>query len=131
MFVISTGSKKCNVTVSTINWLEGAPGLKGLPRFVSVFNSDGEKEGSTDKAHQRVDKINAEPLMPILNASVGAMEKTTIITVDPAQHLVTHAGRCVCTDGELRCSRPGIVLSSFLKIVFETYPLKILQRYFF
>ncbi|VDL14241.1 unnamed protein product [Hymenolepis diminuta] len=101
------GSKKCNVTVSTINWLEGAPGLKGLPRFVSVFNSDGEKDGSADKAHQRVDKINAEPLMPILNASVGAMEKTTIITVDPAQYLVTHAGRCVCTDGELRCSRPG------------------------
>nr|CUU99111.1 hypothetical transcript [Hymenolepis microstoma] len=101
------GTKKCNVTVSTINWLEEAPGPKELSRFVSVFNSEGQQEGSSGKVRKRDGENNEEPLTPISNASVDATEKTTLITVDPAQHLVTHAGRCVCTDGELRCSRPG------------------------
>ncbi|VDO16455.1 unnamed protein product [Rodentolepis nana] len=101
------GSKKCNVTVSTINWLEEAPGPKDLSRFVSVFNSEGQSEDSSGKTSKRNEKSNEEPLAPISNATVNAMEKTALITVDPAQHLVTHAGRCVCTNGELRCSRPG------------------------
>ncbi|KAL5108499.1 hypothetical protein TcWFU_001562 [Taenia crassiceps] len=96
------GTKKCSVTVATINWLEEAPMHKGLPTFVSVLTPEGERE-----------VLSAAPLVSSLSAptveigEVGGAEKTSLITVEPGQHLVTHAGRCVCTDGELRCSRPG------------------------
>lgn len=100
--IVSVGTKKCSVTVATINWLEEAPIHKGLPTFVSVFTSEGERE-----------VLSAAPLVSSQTASTVGIEegegaeKTSLITVEPAQHLVTHAGRCVCTDGELRCSRPG------------------------
>ncbi|KAL5971574.1 hypothetical protein TSMEX_000695, partial [Taenia solium] len=72
---------------------------KGLPTFVSVFTPEGERE-----------VLSAEPLVNSQVASTVGVgegaEKTSLITVEPAQHLVTHVGRCVCTDGELRCSRP-------------------------
>ncbi|KAM7535717.1 hypothetical protein Aperf_G00000094977 [Anoplocephala perfoliata] len=102
------GTKHCNVTVSTINWLEEPPGPNGLPRFVSVFTPEGEKEIFTGSARQRIAKNNLKP--EVTGDLLGGefAEKTSLITVNPAQHLVTPAGRCVCTDGELRCSRPGV-----------------------
>ncbi|VDM31076.1 unnamed protein product [Hydatigera taeniaeformis] len=94
------GTKKCSVTVATINWLEEAPMHKDLSSFVSVFTPEGEKE-VLDEASL----MNSQTARIEEGEEEGA-EKTSLITVDPGQHLVTHAGRCVCTDGELRCSRP-------------------------
>ncbi|CDI98274.1 von Willebrand factor type C [Echinococcus multilocularis] len=96
------GTKKCSVAVATINWLEEAPMHKGLPRFVSIFTPEGEKEVLSAAS------LVASQTAPATGVAEGiGAEKTSLITVEPAQHLVTHAGRCVCTDGELRCSRPG------------------------
>uniref|UniRef100_A0A5K3EGC6 VWFC domain-containing protein n=1 Tax=Mesocestoides corti TaxID=53468 RepID=A0A5K3EGC6_MESCO len=97
------GEKSCTVTVATVNWLDKVPNRKGLPRFVSIFTPEGEEE-ILSEAHQ------PQILRPSMYEDDEANrneEKTSIITVSPAQHLVTHAGRCVCTDGELRCFRPG------------------------
>lgn len=107
LLFFASGTKQCSVTLSTINWLEEGPGPKGLPRFVSVFTPEGEKEVLTDSAHQRMAQNNLEPGAAANFLGGEFAEKTSLITVNPAQHLVTPAGRCVCTDGELRCSRPG------------------------
>ncbi len=75
-----------------------APDKKGLPKFVSIFTPEGEAEVLTE-GNILLQKDDG--------GEIAKAEGTSIITVAPGQHLVTHAGRCVCADGELRCSRPG------------------------
>ena len=98
------------MTVATINWLKEAPTQKGLPRFVSVFTPEGEQEvlGGPPLVAAPLEGIAAEASeTKAAAADDDAAEKTSLITVEPAQHLVTHTGRCVCINGELMCSRPG------------------------
>ncbi|BHF71980.1 hypothetical protein SprV_0401504200 [Sparganum proliferum] len=113
------GQKSCSISVPSSSWTDSPPGRNPKKLFVSLT----EREQKIDKVgrlrlslrarRQATVHLPSPTLQAFGQQSLSGEEENLeedsgirLVHIEPGLHVAYTEGRCVCLDGEFRCSRP-------------------------
>ncbi|KAL7060000.1 hypothetical protein AAHC03_09434 [Spirometra sp. Aus1] len=100
------GQKSCSISVPSSSWTDSPPGRSPRQLFVSLTERDQKMDKVRGlRLSQRV-RRQATVHLPSPTLQAFGHHGIRLVHIEPGLHVAYTDGRCVCLDGEFRCSRP-------------------------
>uniref|UniRef100_A0A0X3P2D9 VWFC domain-containing protein n=1 Tax=Schistocephalus solidus TaxID=70667 RepID=A0A0X3P2D9_SCHSO len=112
------GQKSCSLSVQSSHWKDLPPEGNSKKLFVSLTDREPKDskvrglrlgQGVRRKTAAQLATVHLQPSgqQTLSEEAEESLEGIHLVQVEPGQHVAHTEGRCVCIDGEFRCSRSG------------------------
>ncbi|VDM02796.1 unnamed protein product [Schistocephalus solidus] len=115
---MGVGQKSCSISVQSYHWKDLPPEGNSKKLFVSLTDREPKDskvrglrlgQGVRRKTSAQLATVHLQPSgqQTLSEEAEESLEGIHLVQVEPGQHVAHTEGRCVCIDGEFRCSRSG------------------------